>query len=109
MIVVVLGYFTTQMAVLERVGPFRAFERSSELVQGRWWRTAGTLLLGWLVLFLVFWPVNLAVREIHAGVAYVVLLTLARAIDLSLSALFGTLLYFSLRARRGQPQALAGA
>jgi hypothetical protein len=37
---------------------------------------------------------------VHAGVPYVSLVVLIRAVHLSLSALFGTLLFFSLRARR---------
>jgi hypothetical protein len=97
--VLVLGYFGAQAAVLERLGPFEAFMRSAELVRGRWWRTAGMLALGWLVLAVVFRPLDQAVAAIHPGVAYVSLLTLVRALDLSLSALFGTLLYFALRAR----------
>jgi hypothetical protein len=107
-IVLILGYFATQIAVIEQAGPWRAFERSAELVSGRWWRTAGTLLLGWLVLLLTFWPAYRSINAIHAGLPYITLLTIVRALDLSLSALYGTLMYFSLRARREQ-QALVPA
>jgi hypothetical protein len=94
------GYFGAQIAVMERAGPFDAVMRSVELVRGRWWHTAGTLAAGQLAVVVVFLPLGVVAGEVHAGVAYIVLLTVARALSLSLSALFGTLLYFSLRARR---------
>jgi hypothetical protein len=104
--IMVGGYFGAQIAVMERAGPFEAVMRSFELVRGRWWKTAGMLLVAWFVLFVTFWPLNMAVRAVHVGVAYITLLTLVKALELSLSALFGTLLYFSLRARKRQPAAL---
>ncbi|MGN6188108.1 MAG: hypothetical protein ACTHOE_04365 [Conexibacter sp.] len=95
---VVAGYFGAQIAVVERTGPFDAVMRSVELVRGHWWRTAGLLLCGWVVFALVFLPVDAAVGTLHPGVLYVTLLVLARAFDLSLTALYGTLAYFSVRA-----------
>lgn len=105
----VRGYFCAQAVVMEGMGPLRAVGRSGELVRGRWWSTAGTLLIAWIGLSVAFVPVGLAVRAVHAGVPYIVLLTLVRALQLSLSALFGTLLYFSLLASRSRPPALVGA
>jgi len=99
----VAGYFATQVAVMERRGPFNAFWRSSELVAGRWWRTAGTLLLGWVLLSIISYPAGRAIDAIDAGVVYLVLYTALQVVTLSLTALFGTLLYFSLRARKEQP------
>lgn len=105
----VAGYFAAQIAVLERESPFDAVLRSIRFVRGRWWRTAGTLLVGWLALAVPFIPVDLAIRAIHPGVAYIVLLTVSSALKLSLSALFGTLLYFSLRAAAREPEPLVAA
>lgn len=105
----VAGYFAAQIAVLERKSPFDAVLRGFALVRGRWWRTAGTLLVGWLVWKLAFLPVDIAIRRVHHGVLYISLLTLSTGLRLSLSALFGTLLYFSLRAREREEQPLVAA
>lgn len=101
--VLVAGYFATQTAVMERRGPLAAFRRSSELVEDRWWRTAGTLLLGLVLLSVVFIPVGWAIDTVESGVAYVLLSTLVQVLEMSLTALFGTLMYFSLRARKEHP------
>jgi uncharacterized membrane protein len=101
--VFVAGYFATEAAVMERRGPLSAFRRSTELVEDRWWRTAGTLVLGSVLLGIVFVPVGLAIDGVDSGVAYVLLYTLAQVLHMSLSALFGTLMYFSLRARKEHP------
>jgi hypothetical protein len=99
------GYFGAQIAVTQGTGPFDAVMRSVELVRGRWWQTAGRLVVGQLALVVAFVPLGVALTAIHAGLPYIVLLTVARAVSLSLSALYGTLLYFSLLARKQQEQA----
>ncbi|HEU4702577.1 MAG TPA: hypothetical protein VFS37_08855 [Conexibacter sp.] len=101
--VLVAGYFVAQATVIERRGPLDAFRRSSELVDDRWWRTAGTLLLGWVLLTIASYPVGRIVDAIDAGVTYIVLYTVLQVLTLSLSALFGTLMYFSLRAEQARP------
>lgn len=107
--VIVAGYFTTQTAVMEGRGPLAAFRRSTELVDDRWWRTAGTLALGWLMLAIVFFPVGLAIEAVDSGVVYVLLNALVQVVQMSLTALFGTLMYFSLRARKEHPFGAAPA
>lgn len=99
----VAGYFATQAAVMEGRGPLAAFRRSSDLVDDRWWRTAGTLLLGSALLGIVFVPVGLTIETVDSGVAYVLLYALAQVLQMSLTALFGTLMFFSLRARKERP------
>jgi hypothetical protein len=101
--VFVAGYFVAQVAVVERRGPLDAFRRSSELVDDRWWRTAGTLILGWAVLTAASFWVDRVFDAIDSGIAYVALYTLVQVLKLSLTALFGTLIYFSLRARKEHP------
>jgi hypothetical protein len=101
--VFVAGYFATEAAVMERRGPLSAFRRSTDLVDHRWWRTAGTLGLGSVLLAVVFVPVGLAIDAVDFGVAYVLLDTLVQVLQMSLTALFGTLMYFSLRARKERP------
>lgn len=105
----VAGYFAAQIAVLERESPFDAVLRSIRFVRGRWWSTAGTLLAGLLVWTVAFVPIDLAIGTLSPGVAYIVLLAVSSALKLSLSALFGTLLYFSLRARERERQPLVAA
>lgn len=101
--VFVAGYFAAQAAVLERRGPWDAFRRSSALVEDRWWWTAGTLLLGWVVLAIASLPVELALDAVDSGPLFIALYTVVQAVTLSLSALFGTLLYFSLCAGKERP------
>jgi len=101
--VFVAGYFATEAAVIERHGPLSAFRRSTELVDDRWWRTAGTLALGSVLIGVVFVPAGLAIDIVDSGVAYVLLYTLVQVLQMSLTALFGTLMYFSLRARKEHP------
>lgn len=106
----VAGYFAAQIAVLERASPFDAVTRSVRFVRGRWWSTAGTLLVGWLAWTVAFTPVDLAIGLLHPGVLFISLRAVSAAFRLSLSALFGTLLYFSLRAadrERQQPPLVA--
>ena len=101
--VLVAGYFATEVAVMEGRGPLSAFRRSMDLVKDRWWRTAGTLVLGSVPLAVVFVPVGRAIDTVDSGVAYVLLYTLVQVVQMSLAALFGTLMYFSLRARKEHP------
>lgn len=101
--VFVAGYFATQAAVMERRGPLAAFRRSTALVDDRWWRTAGTLALGWVILTVASYPVDRAVELVDPAVVYLLLSTLVEVLKLSLTALFGTLMYFSLRARKEHP------
>lgn len=96
----VAWYFGAQAAVLERREPWEAIQRSWALVKGRWWSTFGALLLSGLAFTLPGTLMSMLLTTIGNGLLYVVALTLAQAVMLSLTALFGTLLYFSHRATR---------
>jgi hypothetical protein len=93
-------YFGAQSAVVDRVGPVDALRRSAETVSGRWWETFGCLLAAGLA----FGVVNGVLAAVFAasdnGVAYIVLLAICSTVTMSLNALFGTLLFFSLRAHK---------
>jgi hypothetical protein len=92
--VAVIGYFVAQAAVLERAGPIGAFKFSIALVSRRWWWTFGALVLGWLLFALTSGIARAALGgAVESGVLF--------------TALFGTLLYFSLRARAEQAALLA--
>jgi hypothetical protein len=97
-------YFAPQAAIVDGESPVGALRRSSELVQGQWWRTAGLLLLAGILFGLV--TLLLAIPAALAGGTgwlYVTIVVLAQAVGLSLSALFGTLLFFSRRSEREMP------
>jgi hypothetical protein len=100
LLLAVAWYFGAQVAVLEQLGPWAALKRSWSLVSGRWWSTFGALLLSGLAYTVPGTILTLMLAAIDNGLLYTVALTLAQAVMLSLTALFGTLLYFSHRATR---------
>jgi hypothetical protein len=93
-------YFAAQAAVIERVSPLQSLTVSSELVQGQWWRTFGALILSGLMFGGTSGLLQALVRLVHNGVAYTALDILVQATFISLTALFGTLLFFSWRASK---------
>jgi hypothetical protein len=102
--IAVACYFAPQAAVLDGLAPRRALERSAALVRGRWGQVFLALIVGWGTFTLLDAVAMLGARQVHDGVAYVTLLTVIQAVTLSLSALYGTLLFFTLRAaRRPEP------
>jgi hypothetical protein len=105
--VLVRWYFAAQAAVLDGLSSRRALDRSAALVAVRWWETAGALLASTLVLGLVRALAQAIAHAVHLPVVYVTLVTVIQAVALSLSALFGTLLFFTLRAEREVPLTVA--
>lgn len=93
-------YFAAQAAVLEGTSPRASLVRSAALVDGRWWPTFGALLASAVTFGLVGALARAAAAAVHQPVAYVTLVTVIQAVVLSLSALFGTLLFFTRRAER---------
>jgi hypothetical protein len=101
-------YFAAQAVVIDGVGPGEALRRSSQLVKGTWWRTAG-MLLGTGLLFAFAGSIVVAILgALGSAPVYVAGLILVEAVAVSLSGIFGTLLFFDLRARRGSPETGAG-
>jgi len=96
--------------LLERAGPVASLRRSLGLVSGRWWTTAGVLLVGQLLVGLVgallqgivmSIPASLSDGEHVAGAIGMALGgTLATAITAPCSAAIVTLLYMDLRVRK---------
>jgi hypothetical protein len=93
-------YFAAQAAVLDGSTPRASLDRSSALVAGRWWEVFGALLVSTLLSGGVGLLASLAAGAVHAGVPYVTLRAIVQAVTLSFTALFGTLLFFTLRARQ---------
>ena len=99
----VRGYFAAQAAVVDGLQPANALRRSGELVRGAWWRTCG-LLLATGLLFALGGSVIIGVLGATGSTAlYVAGLIVVEAIAVSLTAIFGTLLFFDLRTRRQLP------
>jgi hypothetical protein len=108
-------YFGTQSAVVDGEGATGALRRSWELVQGSWWLTFGCLVL---VALLIGLPLGILDSVADAAIdnrpAYVVVSILLESVGVSFSAIFGTLLFFSLRSAKrlpweGLPRIDAGA
>jgi hypothetical protein len=97
---VILGvrlYFSAQAAVVDNLGPADALRRSNELVKGRWWQTLGRLLLSGIVFSLIGIPFGIAFATLDFGVVYVLADAVGQTIVLSLTALFGTLVFMDYR------------
>jgi hypothetical protein len=96
-------YFGAQAAVVDGLGPADALRRSAQVVETRWWRTFGVLLAFSIVTGVVGVGVNAILREIDNGAIYTSGYVLLRAVLVSLTAIFGTLLFFDSRARSSLP------
>jgi hypothetical protein len=96
--------------LLERIGPIDALRRSFRLVRGRWWSTAGTLLVGYLligILGALVTGVIMVVPSLAAegntlvgALGAVVGGTVGSVLTTPYSAAVVTLLYFDLRVRK---------
>jgi hypothetical protein len=96
-------YFAAQAAVVDGLGPADALRRSAEVVQTRWWRTFGVLLAFGLLIGIFGAVAGAAIRTIDNGAIYTSAQVLLQAGLLSLTAIFGTLLFFDSRARAHVP------
>jgi hypothetical protein len=97
-------YFAPQAVVVDGVGPVAALRRSSQLVAGSWWRTAGLLLGAGLLFGFAGSAVVALLGAIGSAPVYVAGLIIVESVAVSLSGIFGTLLFFDLLARR-RPEA----
>jgi hypothetical protein len=91
---VVRWAFALQAASLERLGPIDALSRSSELVQGSWWRIFGILLALTLIFFIIF----LAGTYLTAGPLLNTIIVVILATPIF--AIGQTLLYYDVRLRK---------
>lgn len=97
-------YFAPQFAVVDGRRGSAALTASGELVRGRWPLVAGNLLAMAVIGFLIAAvPAQLFAHADNAGFAYIVIQAVLGTIVVSLGALFGTLLFFSLRATPAPP------
>jgi hypothetical protein len=96
-------YFGAQAAVVDGLGPADALWRSAQVVQTRWWRTFGVLLAFGIVTGVLAVVGGAIVNGIDDGALYTAGHVLLQAVFVSLSAIFGTLLFFDSRARSSLP------
>ena len=102
-----------QAIVLDGTGPRQALARSSNLVQGRWWRVLGILVLATLMQLVAYIPAGIVGGVLLFGGALVGggALYLATILNTAISGLFqilatpllllvATLLYYDLRVRK---------
>lgn len=93
-------YLAAQAAVVDGRGPMDALRRSGELVRGEWWPTFGCLLLAGLVFGLIAVVGQAVGAALGNGALFVSAVVIGQAVAASLAAIFGTLLFFDLRARK---------
>jgi len=94
-------YFGVQAVIVDDLPPVRALARSAELVKGMWWRTFGCVAAIVLIAVVLAGVLTAVVAAVDSPPVYVTGLVVAQAWTLSLTATFGTLLFFDLRARKG--------
>ena len=96
--------------VIERAGAMESFGRSRELVRGSGWQVFGVIV----ALFLLQFVVTAVIQAIANGVsdsfgAYTIADMLVRLLVAPLSALAAAVLFFELKALRGEPVLGTGA
>lgn len=113
----VAGMFSAQVAALTRTGAIDSFESSIALVKkAGWWRTFGYYLLVGLIgglAALLIGAIPAVIGEASGGSAagplWVIAMAVGTSIFYSWTALVTTLLYFSWRAKVGDPWAVSAS
>jgi hypothetical protein len=100
-------YFVPQSVVIEGARGPAALSRSGQVVQGFWWRTLGLVLLANIAVaipgFLVLAPFSAIAASTDQAVWALVGTILATSVTTPFVALYSTLLYYDLLARRTTP------
>jgi hypothetical protein len=89
-----------QNTIVRGSGPTSSLAASTQLVSGRWWRTFGALLAAAIAFGLPAVLLDELAGNAHNGVLYVTLEIVIEAIFVSLTSVYGALLFFSWRAQR---------
>jgi hypothetical protein len=97
-------YFVPQAVVIEEARGPAALTRSTQIVQGFWWRTFGLVVLANLAVaipgFLLLAPFNAVASSSDESVWALVGTILSTSVTTPFVALYSTLLYYDLLARR---------
>ena len=89
------------VVVLERPGVFAAFGRSRELVKGNGWPVLGTIVIFYLIIFVVGLVLGL-IGAAAGDVGQVIATFIANVLTVPLGALAAAVLYFALREAKGE-------
>ena len=100
-------YFVPQTVVIEGARGPAALTRSSQIVQGSWWRTLGLVVLANVAVaipgFLLLAPFSAIAASTDEAVWALIGTILATSVTTPFVALYSTLLYYDLLARRASP------
>jgi hypothetical protein len=100
-------YFVPQTVVIEGARGPAALTRSSQIVQGFWWRTLGLVVLANVAVaipgFLLLAPFSAIAASTDEAVWALVGTILTTSVTTPFVALYSTLLYYDLLARRTSP------
>jgi hypothetical protein len=100
-------YFVPQAVVIEGARGPGALSRSGQIVEGFWWRTFGLVLLANIAVaipgFLILAPFSAIAASTDQAVWALVGTILATSVTTPFVALYSTLLYYDLLARRTTP------
>jgi hypothetical protein len=100
-------YFVPQTVVIEGARGPAALSRSSEIVQGFWWRTLGLVVLANVAVaipgVLLLAPFSAIAASTDEAVWALIGTILATSVTTPFVALYSTLLYYDLLARRTSP------
>ena len=100
-------YFVPQTVVIEGARGPAALTRSSQIVQGFWWRTLGLIVLANVAVaipgFLLLAPFSAIAASTDEAVWALIGTILATSVTTPFVALYSTLLYYDLLARRTSP------
>jgi uncharacterized membrane protein len=100
-------YFVPQAVVIEGARGPAALSRSGQIVAGFWWRTFGLVLLANIAVaipgFLILAPFSAIAASTDQAVWALVGTILATSVTTPFVALYSTLLYYDLLARRTTP------
>ena len=91
---IVRWLFIWPVVLLEGLGPIGALARSSELVQGNWWRIFGIMVVGIIMLILISLLLNFSVGAIPMVGSFLVTILVAPVLPV-----VHILLYYDLRTR----------
>jgi hypothetical protein len=98
-------YFVPQAVVIEGARGADALSRSAQLVQGNWWRTFGLVVLANVAVaipgLLLIAPFSAIAESTDRAVWQVIGSAVTTSITTPFVALYSTLLYYDLLARRG--------
>ena len=109
LILITIWAVVVPVVVIERTGVFEAFGRSRQLVKGSGWQVFGVLILLFIAAFIVQILIAAILGEIFDSVFGFALGILITSLLLSpLTALAASVIYFELKAIKGEPVLASG-